>query len=181
MAELSRPPALAATDLLAELRGRGFDFFAGVPCSLVKDLLACLATQREVPYVPAAKEDSALGIAAGAAMAGRRPVVVMQNSGLGVSINALLSLHMIYELPALLLITWRGHAGKDAPEHVLMGPALPSLCDAIGLPHRTLEPPAGADDPAAAERVLAALDWADQELRRTSKPVALLVRAGATS
>lgn len=181
MTVLTHPPAVAPEDFLAELRRRGFDLFAGVPCSLVKDLLACLSAQREVPYVPAAKEDSALGIAAGAVMAGRRPVVIMQNSGLGVSINALLSLHQLYELPVLLLITWRGHGGKDAPEHVLMGPALPGLCDAIDLPHRALEPPARADDPDARERVLEALDWADAMLRATRKPVALLVRAGALS
>jgi phosphonopyruvate decarboxylase len=174
-------PAIAPDDLLGELRRRGFDLFAGVPCSLVKDLLACLAAQREVPYVAAAKEDSALGVAAGAVMAGRRPVVVMQNSGLGVSINALLSLHQLYDLPVLLLITWRGHGGHDAPEHVLMGPAMPGLCDAIGLPHRTLEPPAREGDPDARGRVLAALDWADATLRETSKPVALFVRAGALS
>lgn len=181
MSDPTVAPALPAADLLAELRRRGFDFFAGVPCSLVKDLLALLSAQREVPYVPAAKEDSALGMAAGASMAGRRPVVVMQNSGFGVSINALLSLHMIYETPALLLITWRGYQGKDAPEHVLMGPALPGLCDAIGLPHRALEPPAGPADREARARALAALDWADQALRETSKPVALLLRAGATT
>lgn len=181
MSEATLAPALRPAALLAELRRRGFDFFAGVPCSLVKELLALLAAQREVPYVPAAKEDSALGMAAGASMAGRRPVVVMQNSGFGVSINALLSLHMIYETPVLLLITWRGYAGKDAPEHVLMGPALPGLCDAIGLEHRTLEPPAGPGDDGAAARALEAVEWADRTLRATSRPVALLVRAGATA
>jgi phosphonopyruvate decarboxylase len=52
----------------------------------------------------------------GAYLGGKRPLVVMQNSGLGVSLNALGSLHILYELPVLLLVTWRGYQGKDAPE-----------------------------------------------------------------
>ena len=50
------------------------------------------------------REDSALGLAAGAYLGGRQPVVFMQNSGLGVSMNALVSLHQIYDIPALLAV-----------------------------------------------------------------------------
>lgn len=139
---MATPPAVFFT----ALRDRGFDFFAGVPCSLIKGLLAHLDAQDEVPYLAAAREDGALGMAAGAAMAGKRPVVLMQNSGLGVSINALLSLHRIYELPCLLLITWRGYGGVDAPEHVHMGPMMPDLLDMLEIPHRTLEPDASRDE-----------------------------------
>ena len=39
----------------------------------------------------------------------------MQNSGLGVSLNALGSLHILYELPVLLLVTWRGIRGRTRP------------------------------------------------------------------
>jgi phosphonopyruvate decarboxylase len=164
---------LAPADFLDALVERGFDLTTGVPCSLIKPLLAHLASQDRVPYLPATREDSALGVAAGATLAGQRPVVLMQNSGLGVSINALLSLQQIYELPCLLLITWRGYEGVDAPEHVIMGPAMPSLLDTLGVPHRTLEPDV---DLAGAKELLA---WADGALRETNKPVALLVRKGA--
>ena len=167
---------MAPDAFLSALRARGFDFLTGVPCSLVKDLLAHVEVQTEVPYVHATREDIALGLAAGAAMAGRRPVVVMQNSGLGLSINALLSLHRIYRIPCLLLITWRGYEGVDAPEHVIMGPALPTMLDVIGVPHRTLDPKSDVGTP---ESLLAALDWADATLREGQEPVALLVRKGA--
>lgn len=158
---------------LAALRERGFDYCAGVPCSLIKGVIAALEAQSELPYIAATREDQALGIAAGAYLAGRRPVVLMQNSGLGVSLNALLSLHRIYKLPCLLLITWRGYEGKDAPEHVLMGPAMPAILDASGIPHRTLEPDGSEAD------ILAALDWAADALANGSEPVALLCRKGA--
>ena len=71
--------------------GAGFDFFTGVPCSLVGPVISAL---EPLGYVAETREDAALGLAAGAALAGRRPMVLMQNSGFGVSINALGSLQI---------------------------------------------------------------------------------------
>lgn len=169
-------PVMAPSEFLAALVARGFDLFAGVPCSLLKGLLAHLADQSEVPYLAAPREDQALGVAAGAALGGKSPVVLMQNSGLGVSLNALVSLQQMYELPTLLLVTWRGYAGRDAPEHVVMGPRTPTLLETFGVPHRTLLPAAEGGTPASHE---AALDWARETLGETSRPCALLVRKGA--
>ena len=148
------------------LEGAGFDFFTGVPCSLVGGVLAEL--ERRGTYLGETREDAALGVAAGADLAGRLPVVVMQNSGLGVSLNALGSLHAIYELPVLLVITWRGYEGKDAPEHLVMGDVLPQLLDLFAIPHRA---------PSASELADAAT-WAGATAREKRKPVALLIRPG---
>jgi sulfopyruvate decarboxylase subunit alpha len=126
----------------------GYDFFTGVPCSLVAALYDVLV-DRGRPYYPATREDLALGIAAGAALAGCRPVVMMQNSGL----------QAMYELPALLLVTWRGH-GPDAPEHIEMGRRTRRLLAALSIPDRLLSE-AGAFD---------------REFHARAGPVALLVR-----
>jgi sulfopyruvate decarboxylase subunit alpha len=98
-----------------------YGFFTGVPCSLAKGLFAILETERADLYVPAVREDIAVGLAAGSWLAGRKAAVIMQNSGLGVCANALASLHAIYRIPTLLVVTWRGFEGKDAPEHIVMG------------------------------------------------------------
>jgi phosphonopyruvate decarboxylase len=82
---------ISGPDFAARLHHHGFDFFTGVPCSLIEDLIAVLETGR-APYVAAVREDSAVGVAAGAWLGGRRPVVLMQNTGLGTSLNALASL-----------------------------------------------------------------------------------------
>src|SRR5207249_4463765 len=73
--------SLPADHFVDRLLAAGFDFFVGVPCSLVKTLLAEL--ERRGLYLGETREDAALGVAAGAYLAGRTPVVVMQNSGLG--------------------------------------------------------------------------------------------------
>lgn len=169
-------PAMAPAAFLDALLARGFDLFAGVPCSLLKGLLGALRDRPELGYLAAPREDQALGVAAGAALAGRSPVVLMQNSGLGVSLNALVSLQRMYRLPTLLLITWRGYGGQDAPEHVELGPKTPSLLESFEVPHRTLLPASEGGTPAAHE---AALDWASATLAERSSPCALLVRKGA--
>ena len=156
------PPDRFVDRLLAA----GFDFFAGVPCSLVRSLLAELERRRL--YLGETREDAALGVAAGAWLAGRMPVVVMQNSGLGISLNALGSLHILYEIPCLLLVTWRGYEGKDAPEHLVMGDVLPRLLALFALPFRV----------PGVETMETDVDWAAATLRETRKPVALVIRPG---
>ena len=159
---------VSGSELAALLERRGFDFFAGVPCSLIEDLIATLEGHPRLPYIPAPREDVAVGLAAGAWFAGRRPAVLMQNSGLGTSLNALASLSLMYGLPSLLLVTWRGHRGKDAPEHILTGEISPRLLELLKIPHRVL----------AADTLEADLTWAVETMDRAMQPIALLVPPG---
>jgi len=159
---------VSGAELATLLERRGFDFFAGVPCSLIEDLIATLERHPRLPYVPAPREDVAVGLAAGAWFAGRRPAVLMQNSGLGTSLNALASLALMYGLPSLLLVTWRGHRGKDAPEHILTGEISPRLLELLKIPHRVL----------AADTLEADLAWAVETMDRAMQPIALLVPPG---
>ena len=125
-------------DFCAALKGEGFDFFTGVPCSILKSVINHLSEDPDVPYIPATREDEAMGIATGAYLAGKKPVVLMQNSGLGNSISVLASLVLLYEIPLLLLISWRGYQGKDAPEHRIMGKAMMKLLADLGVPAQIL-------------------------------------------
>jgi phosphonopyruvate decarboxylase len=156
---------ISGHDFADRLGRHGFDFFTGVPCSLIEDLIAVLERGDRAPYVAAVREDAAVGVAAGAWFGGRRPVVLMQNSGLGTSLNALASLSLMYGLPVLLVVTWRGFGGKDAPEHILTGEISPKLLDLLGVPYRVL----------AADSLDADLAWAAAEMDTRRSPVALLV------
>jgi phosphonopyruvate decarboxylase len=133
------PSCVSGSAFVDALEKAGFDFFAGVPCSYLEAPIACL--ERSVlGYLAATREDEALSIAAGAWMGGRRlPVVFMQNSGLGNCLNVIASLHQSYEIPALLVISWRGHHGKDAPEHILMGAVMPDLLALFKVDHERLD------------------------------------------
>ena len=156
---------ISGRDVATLLTRHGFDFFTGVPCSLVEDVIAILEGERDAPYVAAVREDAAVGLAAGAWFAGRRPCVLMQNSGLGTSLNALASLSLMYGLPALVVVTWRGHGGKDAPEHILTGRITPQILDLLEIPYRVL----------SAESAAADVAWAAKEMDTRMQPVAIVV------
>ena len=121
-----------ASDFSQALKKEGFNFFTGVPCSLLGSLIERLSSDKAFRYVPAVREDSAIGMASGVYLAGGRPVVLMQNSGLGYSLNVLTSLNLIYKIPVLCLVTYRG-LGPDAPEHLIMGQSCERLVKEIGL------------------------------------------------
>lgn len=148
------------------LENMGVNFFTGVPDSLLGGIIEELLTRKL--YTSAVREDEAVAMAAGAFMAGKIPAVLMQNSGLGTSLNTLLSLNLLYRQPCLLLISWRGFEGKDAPEHLVMGEAMPQLLDTMKIPHRTLSEQTMADD----------LRWAGQTFMKQRIPVALLIKKG---
>ena len=138
-------------DLFGRIRRHGFSFFAGVPCSSFGSLYRAIEGASDVPVLASVREDEAVAAAAGAALAGARPVVLMQNSGLGNALNALSSLTLLYRLPCLLLVGWRGFEGRDAPEHRIMGQAMPDVLRAVGLDPEMLAP-ARVDEQLAAAR-----------------------------
>jgi sulfopyruvate decarboxylase alpha subunit len=150
------------------LKSKGFDFYTGVPDSTFEGVFSLLESDPSVAYVSAVREDAAIGMAVGAYLSGRRPLVLMQNSGLGLSINALASLAVLYKTEMLLLIGWRGYQGKDAPEHLIMGECTPDLLRDVGVPYEVLEPNGVAE---GLQRAVDAM-----EAGRT--PAALIIRPG---
>ncbi|KIZ14382.1 hypothetical protein SNA_35390 [Streptomyces natalensis ATCC 27448] len=122
---------------------RGFTHFTGVPCSLLKGLFRILESpQCPARYLPAPREDTAVGVASGLTLAGSKAVVLMQNSGLGYSLNVLTSFTLIYDVHLPLVVSWRGHDGNDAVEHDVIGRELTHLLDVFDLPWTVLDPQA---------------------------------------
>jgi phosphonopyruvate decarboxylase len=161
-------------DFVDWLVALGVDFYAGVPDSLLKPVCFYLADHAGDKHVVAANEGGAVALACGYHLAtGKVPLVYLQNSGQGNTINPLLSLadRDVYSIPMLMLIGWRGEPGtKDEPQHVKQGKVTVSLLEAMDIPHRVLPP-----EPEAARRCvdeLLAIAAAE------NRPVALLVRKG---
>src|SRR3954469_1538840 len=113
---------ISANSFIGQALERGFDFYTGVPCSFLTPLINGVIGGTGLRYVGAASEGEAVAIAAGAWLAGRRTVVMCQNSGLGNAVNPLTSLNAAFKIPALFIPPWRGQPGvPDEPQHVLMG------------------------------------------------------------
>jgi phosphonopyruvate decarboxylase len=85
-------------------------------------------------YINATNEGDAVAIAVGAALAGKRPVVLMQNSGLGNAVSPITSLTHPFAVPVLTVISWRGQPGiQDEPQHELMGAITPDMTRLMGM------------------------------------------------
>lgn len=128
-----------ASQVLGAFKEAGFDHATGVPCSLLSGFFKELEVDRPpLQFTPAMREDTALGLATGITLAGGRPLVLMQNSGLGYSLNVLTSLAMIYSVGITLVISWRGH-GSDAVEHDIIGAELTNLLDLFSIEWQVLD------------------------------------------
>lgn len=164
-------------DFLNVLQSEGVEFYTGVPDSLLKEFNACILNNvSNSKHVIAANEGSAIGIAIGHYLSsGKAALVYMQNSGIGNSINPLVSLcdPKIMSCPLLLLIGWRGEILdngkqlKDEPQHIKQGEITPCLLKLLGIPHFVL---GEKNDP------LKDLQNAIFETKKINSPVAILVR-----
>jgi sulfopyruvate decarboxylase TPP-binding subunit len=164
-------PAGTTISFADRLLGAGFDFFTGVPDSTFTSLLREIERRPEFGYVPAVSENVAVGVAAGAYLGGRRPAIVMQNTGLALAINPLASLAIIYRIPILLLVGWRGHDGTDSPEHRVIGTSTLPLLAALNVPYFVPDRASLGDDLA---RAVTALE-------RDRVPCALVCRPGVVA
>jgi sulfopyruvate decarboxylase alpha subunit len=91
-----------------------------------------------VLHIPVCREEEGVGIGAGAALAGRKSLLLMQNSGFGNCINALMSLTRLYQLPLFLLMSHRGGPGEKITAQVPMGQAVPAMLHALAIPFQTI-------------------------------------------
>jgi sulfopyruvate decarboxylase TPP-binding subunit len=58
---------------------------------------------------------------------------------MGNCVNALASLAIPYQIPFLILISQRGELGEFNACHAVMGKAIRSILDALGIQHYTLD------------------------------------------
>jgi sulfopyruvate decarboxylase beta subunit len=136
-------------ELIALLRKNGFDFTASLPCEKIKTLLDLVG--RSFLHVPLTREEEGVGIGAGAALAGRKPAMFIQSSGIGNMINALLSLTAFYELPLALFVSRRGVYQEKIEAQFPMGRRLPSILAGAGIGYSEINT---VDDLSIVEREL---------------------------
>ena len=121
----------------------GITFFTGVPDSLLKDFCAYVTDNAgKKNHIINSNEGASVALACGHYLSTGNPALVyMQNSGLGNSINPLLSLadKEVYSIPVLLLIGWRGEPGKkDEPQHKKQGRVMLKMLEAMEIPYEII-------------------------------------------
>jgi phosphonopyruvate decarboxylase len=166
---------IQAASFVNQAREMGFRLFTGVPCSYLKPLVNYALDAPGLEYVGAANEGDAVAVAAGAELAGRRAVVMFQNSGFGNAVNPLTSLNATFRIPALLIATWRGEPDgePDEPQHELMGQITPGLFNVLRIPWE--------DFPKAEAEIGPVLARAALYMAETQLPYGLVMKKGAVA
>lgn len=133
----SDPPDERVQTAVTGLDRAGIDIACSVPCGIIDPVVQALP-DAGIQHISVTREEEGVGICGGAALGGARPVLTMQNSGLGNSINALLSLHRVFDLPLFLLIGLRGGPNEEIIAQVPMGQATRDLLDVVDIEHVVL-------------------------------------------
>ncbi len=171
---------IEARDFVEAARQRGFEWYAGVPCSFLTPFINYVLQDPSLHYVSMANEGDAVALIAGVALAGApggghgRGIAMMQNSGLGNAVSPLTSLTWTFRLPQLLIVTWRGQPGvSDEPQHALMGPITPAMLDTMEIRWELF--------PTELAQIGPALDRAIAHMDSTGKPYALVMQKGSVT
>ena len=136
-----------------------------VPDAINWNVLAKLERDPAFRVVPAAREEEAVGIAAGAYAGGRRAAMFMQSSGFGNTVNALTQLLAAYRIPVPLFIGMRGGLGEFNEVQVPSARPIPAILDALHVQHFA---------PQREDEVAAYVDGAIELSYASRMPVAVL-------
>jgi sulfopyruvate decarboxylase subunit alpha len=117
--------------LYEAIKNSKIDLILSLPCIMLKGLLQLIEERKEIDHISITREEEGVGIAAGAYLGGKVPAIVMQNSGLGNSVNAIKSLLQLYKIPVIFIMSHRGAEGEKIIAQIPMGKLTPDLLDLL--------------------------------------------------
>ena len=120
--------------ILTILKKNGVNFFLSVPCKLLSNMISILEKDKEIIYSSVPREEEGMGICAGAYLGNKFPCLLLQNTGIGNSVNAIVSLLKYYKIPTILLISYRGTPGETVKAQYQMGSITKNLLKTMNVP-----------------------------------------------
>ena len=120
--------------IISNLKDGGVNFFLSVPCKLLANMIAILEADKEVYYSSIPREEEGMGICAGAYLGNKLPCVMMQNTGIGNSVNSIVSLLQLYQMPVVFLISYRGTPGEPVGAQGGMASVTEEILDTLRIP-----------------------------------------------
>ena len=154
---------LHPSSVVAELKKNNISHVVWLPDSETNFMFQLLTNEPTLDLVPVCREGETMAIAAGLWVGGKRPIVLIQNTGIFEAGDSIRGLGLDVNQPLVMLVGYRGWSRhgltKDSAarfiEHIL---------HAWGITYYLIETDEDAD------RISLAIEEAD----RTSKPVAVL-------
>jgi sulfopyruvate decarboxylase subunit alpha len=135
-------PALHGSSIIREIKASGIAFVVSVPdITTSEGLLRPLAQAAAPKLIRICKEDEGIGICAGLAYTGRRALLLIQQTGLLDSINAIRGVAVEYALPICMMV---GLLEKEPGVPPLQSKRygvriVEPILDAMGIPYHEIE------------------------------------------
>ena len=134
------PVSLANSKLVYEaLKECDIRLVSALPETWLVHLIRMAEDDPKMTLVRLAKEEEAVGIAAGAHFAGVRSALLMQNHGFLAAVNGIVSFAHLYKIPLLMLISYRGSFGEKDPWQTQGGNVTEPLLRALRIPYLFLD------------------------------------------
>jgi sulfopyruvate decarboxylase subunit alpha len=129
------PVSVANSRLIYDaLKACDVKIVSALPETWLVHLIRMSEEDPEMTLVRLAKEEEGIGISAGAHLAGVNSALLMQNHGFFAAINPIVSLALLYKIPLLMLISWRGHMGEKDPWQTQGGLMTEPVLRALNIP-----------------------------------------------
>ncbi|MDR2623357.1 MAG: sulfopyruvate decarboxylase subunit alpha [Methanobrevibacter sp.] len=113
------------------LKNSRINFIVSLPCINLAKLIELIEEDEEIQHVPVTREEEGIGVCAGAFLGKKRVAILMQNSGIGNSVNGLSSLTQLYSLPLIMIISHRGTEGEPIVGQIPMGEITEDILDTL--------------------------------------------------
>ena len=131
---------LNTSDFVKRLIQSRYTHLCVVPCSFARNIINEVINNDSIEYTPCASEAIACSMAAGLKMAGKKPLVIVQSSGLTNMGSCITSLLKPYDIKFPMLVSWRTYNEGDSEiQHKHLATRLPDLIDAYGYQHSILD------------------------------------------
>ena len=129
----------AVEQVVAGLKAAGVSVVCYLPDSLLKELYPALDRDPDIRTIRVTNEGEGAAICGGIWLSGKRPVLVMENSGLRASIEPLARMGMGAGIPVVMLMSYRGDLGENNWWAIPHGMTMEPLLQAMRIPYRVVE------------------------------------------
>ena len=124
--------------VLATLKSNNVKLVVYVPDKVLTPLIKALHADNFFTTFACTREEEAIGVVTGAWMGGMPGAVLMQTSGFATLPNAIASLVVPSQIPALLFVSERGTLGEFNLGQAMVCKTMRPVLDSLGIEHHTI-------------------------------------------
>ncbi|MDP2953795.1 MAG: thiamine pyrophosphate-binding protein [Chloroflexota bacterium] len=153
-----------AQGVARELKTCGITHIVWLPDSRARFLYQALQAEPSFHMVPVCREGEAFGVAAGLHLGGKKPLVLIQNTGFLESGDSVAGIALDMKLPLLIMIGYQGWS-KTAPVNRASALCLEPMMKVWDIPYYFLE----------TEKDLPHIAQADRQAQESARPAAVII------